>query len=182
MTDTHPVPTTSPRTLRVRIKDRHASALRAMAADVNLVWNYCNDLASRIFERERRFASAYELQSYLAGASKAGLRVGSRVFQEVARVFVQQRVSAKRIKLGWRGSRPDRNGFRLGWVPFKAGELRHDGERLLFGGQPFHVWEDEYPKTTAVDGFSALTSGNLIPSHRRREPDSFALTPPTRVF
>jgi putative transposase len=112
-----------------------------MAADVNLVWNYCNDLASRIFERERRFASAYELQSYLAGASKAGLRVGSRVFQEVARVFVQQRVSAKRIKLGWRGSRPDRNGFRLGWVPFKAGELRHDGERLLFGGQPFHVWD-----------------------------------------
>jgi len=41
-----------------------------MAHDVNLVWNFCNELSMKIFNRERRFASGIELQKYLNGASK----------------------------------------------------------------------------------------------------------------
>ena len=30
------------KTLKLRIKDKHAKALLAMARDVNTVWNFCN--------------------------------------------------------------------------------------------------------------------------------------------
>ena len=43
------------RTLRLRIKDKHAKFLGALAHDVNQVWNFCNDLSTKVFERERRF-------------------------------------------------------------------------------------------------------------------------------
>jgi len=48
-------PALATRVLRLRLKDKHAAALRAMARDVNLVWNYCNELSAKVFERERRF-------------------------------------------------------------------------------------------------------------------------------
>lgn len=42
------------RVLRLRLKDKHAPALRAMATDVNLVWNYCNKLSAKVLDREGR--------------------------------------------------------------------------------------------------------------------------------
>jgi hypothetical protein len=33
----------STRVLPLRLKDKHTKALRALAAEVNLVWNYVND-------------------------------------------------------------------------------------------------------------------------------------------
>ena len=36
------------RVLRLRIKDKHAAALTAMARKVNFVWNYVNDLAVKV--------------------------------------------------------------------------------------------------------------------------------------
>lgn len=141
MTANNHQPSPTFKTLRVRIKDRHAGALRAMAADVNLVWNFCNELSARITEREHRFPSAFELQSYLTGSSKEGLRVGSRVFQKVAKEFSDRRRHAKRNALRWRGSRPGSPGFALGWIPFKAGELRLNGNEPRFGGRPLKVWD-----------------------------------------
>ncbi len=35
------------KTLKLRIKDKHASALVAMAREVNTVWNYLNELSHR---------------------------------------------------------------------------------------------------------------------------------------
>ena len=60
----------SMRTLRVRIKDKHTKALRAMAFDVNQVWNYCNELSFKVLERERKFMSGYDLQKYTKSISK----------------------------------------------------------------------------------------------------------------
>jgi putative transposase len=37
------------KTLKVRVKDKHAKKLRRMAASVNFVWNYINDLSLQIF-------------------------------------------------------------------------------------------------------------------------------------
>jgi hypothetical protein len=36
-----------------------------MARAVNLVWNYCNELSGKIFDRERRFAGAATKYSLL---------------------------------------------------------------------------------------------------------------------
>ena len=35
------------RTLKLRIKDRHAALLQRMATQVNQVWNFCNETSSR---------------------------------------------------------------------------------------------------------------------------------------
>ena len=40
------------KTLRLRIKDKHARVLSAMAREVNQVWNYCNETSHRAI-RER---------------------------------------------------------------------------------------------------------------------------------
>ena len=37
----------SAKTLKLRIKDKHAKTLLAMAREVNLVWNYCNETSHR---------------------------------------------------------------------------------------------------------------------------------------
>ncbi len=98
--------TSTTRVLRLRLKDKHAQALRAMSRDVNLTWNYCNDLGLKVFERERRFISGFDLQGYLNGASKEGLSVGSAVFQQVAEKFATRRKQFNKIKLRWRVSNP----------------------------------------------------------------------------
>ena len=33
------------KTLHIRIKDKHCKVLDALARDVNMVWNYCNELS-----------------------------------------------------------------------------------------------------------------------------------------
>ncbi|AVG41542.1 hypothetical protein MC81_20360 [Achromobacter insolitus] len=33
------------RTLRVRLKDKHSMFLSVQAREVNIVWNYCNELS-----------------------------------------------------------------------------------------------------------------------------------------
>jgi len=52
------------RVLRCRLKDKHSKFLAAQAREVNLVWNYCNELSVKVFEREHRFISAYEIAAY----------------------------------------------------------------------------------------------------------------------
>jgi hypothetical protein len=49
------VPGPSVRVLRLRVKDKHAPWLSGLAREVNTVFNYCNELSVKVFERERRF-------------------------------------------------------------------------------------------------------------------------------
>ena len=72
------------RTLRLRIKDKHATYLSELAREVNLVWNFVNDLSMNVFQRECRFMSGYDLQKYTNGASKVGLRLHSQTIQGMA--------------------------------------------------------------------------------------------------
>src|SRR5574337_139522 len=102
------------RVLRLRLKDRHAQQLRALACDVNLVWNYCNELSAKVFERERRFIGAFELQRHLNGASREGLSVGSAVFQQVADEYVTRRRQHRKVRLRWRVSNPKRSNLQPG--------------------------------------------------------------------
>ena len=61
------------KTLKLRIKDKHAKVLAAMAREVNQVWNHINAIsakAARPFHGKSRFLSGYDLQKYTAGFSK----------------------------------------------------------------------------------------------------------------
>lgn len=127
------------RTLRLRIKDKHAKVLRTMAYAVNLVWNYINELSVRVLERERRFIGSAEIQSYLNGASREGLDVGSAVFQQVADDYVTRRVQHRKRRLAWRKSFGARRS--LGWIPFKARSLKYHAGRIRFQGHCLSLWD-----------------------------------------
>jgi len=129
------------RVLRLRLKDKHTSALRAMAADVNFVWNYCNELSFKVWTRERRFMSGFDFNPYTRGASKEGLRIGSAVFQEVSEEFAKKRRAAKRVKLRWRVSNRRRANYSLGWIPFKDRSLTYRGGQVAFQGLKLSLWD-----------------------------------------
>ena len=148
------------RVLRLRLKDRHAAALREMAYHVNQVWNYCNALSAKIFERERRFASAYELDRYTAGATKEGLPLHSQTVQAISAELVTRRKQHKKVKLRWRVSGGARRS--LGWIPFKASAIRYRNGQVHLAGMPLSLW-DSY-------GLSAyeLGAGNISEDARGR--------------
>jgi IS605 OrfB family transposase len=127
------------KTLRLRIKDKHATMLLEMASAVNFVFNYCNELSMKVWERERRFIGTAEIQSYLNGASKEGLMVGSAVFQQVADEYVTRRGQHKKIRLKWRKSLGKRRS--LGWIPFKARSLAYRSGQIQFQGKMLSLWD-----------------------------------------
>lgn len=134
-------PTLVVRVLRVRIKDKHASELRAAAQRVNFVWNYCNDLSLRILQREQRFVDADELHRYTAGATKEGLALHSQSVQAVNEEFATRRAHAGKARLRWRTSFGSRRS--LGWIPFKESAVQYRGGQLRVSGlpRPLSLWD-----------------------------------------
>ena len=129
------------RVLRVRIKDKHAKQLRTLAEEVNLVWNYTQELALKVLERERRFMTAFDVQPYVRGAAKAGLKLHSHSIQGVYEEYIRRRYHAKKIKLRWRVSAGRRRS--LGWIPYKTKGIRvREGQLFLAGVEgPVSVWD-----------------------------------------
>jgi IS605 OrfB family transposase len=127
------------KTLRVRIKDKHAKALDAMACECNLIWNYVNELSYKHFQRTGKFFSAYDIAKYTAGASKEGLKVHSQTVQGVTEEYVTRRKQFKKAKLRWRVSRGSRKS--LGWIPFKVGAVTYRNGQLRYAGQFFSLWD-----------------------------------------
>src|SRR5260221_13317251 len=56
------------RVLRLRVKDKHAAWLCGLAREVNTVFNYCNELSVKVFERERRFLSGFDSGRFSKGS------------------------------------------------------------------------------------------------------------------
>nr|WP_297500474.1 transposase [Ferrovum sp.] len=129
----------SVRTLRCRVKDKHAKVLSGLAREVNLVWNYCNELSLKVWERERRFIGESELQKYLTGATKAGLSLHSQTVQAIAQEFVARRRQFKKVRLSWRKSGGSRRS--LGWIPFKASAVEYKGGAVRYGKIMLNLWD-----------------------------------------
>lgn len=127
------------KTLQLRIKDKHASALDALARDVNMVWNYCNELSCKHFQRTGKFFSAYDLQKYTAGSTKAGLTINSASVQMVGAELVSRRKQFKKVKLLWRVSRGSRKS--LGWIPFRHDCIAYRNGQLHYAGQSLGLWD-----------------------------------------
>ena len=127
------------RTLRIRIKDKHAKALKSMAFDVNQVWNYCNELSLKVFQRERKFMSGFDLQKYTNGVTKEGLNLHSATVQAICSEFATRRSKAKKIKLRWRKSKGSARS--LGWIPFKASAIKYCNGQIQYGKHKFSLWD-----------------------------------------
>lgn len=130
------------KTLRLRIKDKHARVLSAMAREVNQVWNYCNETSNRAIRDRRQWLSGYDLQKLTNGFSKCdGIRIGSPTVQQVCEDYAKARKQFKRAKLRWRVSDPKSSKYSLGWIPFKARALQYKSGQIVFAGQRFSLWD-----------------------------------------
>ena len=130
------------KTLRLRIKDKHARALAAMAREVNQVWNFCNETSHRAVRERRQWLSGYDLQKLTNGFSKCeGIHIGSPTVQQVCEDYAKARKQFKKAKLRWRVSNPQSSKYSLGWIPFKARALQYKAGQIQFAGQRFNLWD-----------------------------------------
>ena len=130
------------RTLRLKVKSEAYPWLRAAATEVNQVWNFDNaasDKAARPFSGPRRWLSGFDLDKLTAGASKYFERIGSDTIQRVNAVYATRRQKSKRTKLRWRKSFGSNRA--LGWIPWKAVQLKRKGNALRFAGKTFRIFE-----------------------------------------
>ncbi len=126
------------KTLKVRVKDKHAKKLRRMAASVNFVWNYINDLSFRYFKQHRVFLTEYDLHPYTTGASKE-LKIHSQTVQCVAKEYVTRRKQFAKARLRWRKTYGTKRS--LGWIPVNTGASCFKEGTVFHNGQKFSVWD-----------------------------------------
>ena len=130
------------KTLRLRIKDKHARVLSAMAREVNQVWNFCNETSRRAIRERHQWLSGYDLQKLTNGYSKCdGIHIGSPTVQQVCEDYAKARKQFKKTKLRWRVSNPQSSKYSLGWIPFKARALQYKAGQIAFAGQKFSLWD-----------------------------------------
>ena len=130
------------KTLKVRVKDKHASVLRRMARDVNQVFNFANETSSRAIRERGKWLSAYDLQKLTAGYSKCdGVTVGSGTVQLVCVEYATRRKQFKKARLNWRVSNPKSSKYSLGWIPFKGGHAKYKAGQIEFAGKKFSLWD-----------------------------------------
>ena len=130
------------KTLKLRIKDKHACVLSAMAREVNTVWNYCNETSIRALREHKGFLSGYDLQKLTAGYSKCdGVLVGSATVQLVCDEYATCRKQSKKRRLNWRVSNQKSAKRSLGWIPFKIGGAKYKAGQIVFLGHKFSLWD-----------------------------------------
>lgn len=127
------------RVLHIRIKDKHAELLKDQAKEVNQVWNYSQELALKVLDREHRFMSAYDMAPYTQGASKSGLSLHSQTVQAVSEEYCTRRKQFKKAKLRWRVSHGPKRS--LGWVPVKAVALTYKAGQVHYQGVAISLWD-----------------------------------------
>jgi putative transposase len=130
------------RTLRLKVKPESYPWLNAAAIEVNRVWNYANEVsarAARPFVGAPKWLSGYDLDKLTAGATECFEHIGSDTIQRVNAEFARRRQQFKKIKLRWRISRGAKRS--LGWIPFKAVQIKRQGRVLRFCGKSIRVFE-----------------------------------------
>jgi putative transposase len=153
---------TATRVLRLRVKDKHASWLSGLAREVNTVFNYCNDLSVKVFERERRFLSGFDFWPFLKGVTRGdcALHLPVQAVQEIAEEYARRRRQHRKVRLAWRRSGGARRS--LGWIPFKVRTIRYRGGQVYFAGRWLSLW-DSYGL-----GDFELRAGNFSEDSRGR--------------
>ena len=126
------------KTLKVRIKDKHARVLGEWARAVNFTWNYINELSSRSIRERGKFLSAFDIHPYTTGAAKE-LGLHSHTLQCVAKEYVTRRKQFKKMRLNWRKSSGAKRS--LGWVPVNTGMATWKNGQIYHNGQHFGVWD-----------------------------------------
>jgi putative transposase len=150
------------RVLRLRVKDKHVAWLCGLAREVNAVFNYCNELSVKVFERERRFLSGFDFWPFLKGVTRGdcALHLPIQAVQEIAEEYARRRRQHRKVRLAWRKGGGARRS--LGWIPFKVRTIRYRGGQIYFAGRWLSLW-DSYGL-----GKFELRAGNFSEDSRGR--------------
>jgi transposase len=136
-----------PRTLRVRVKDKHAKTLSKMAFEVNQVWNAANEI-SRDFSWVpipgvgyiNLNTSEYDIQKELRSIrTERDMSIGAATVQSVIGQHARSRKQSHKNKLGWRSLSGAKRA--LGWVPFKKAGIKLVNGQIRFCGTHFSIWD-----------------------------------------
>lgn len=126
------------KTLKVRIRDKHAKVLREWAWAINQVWNYCNELSYRSISERQTWLSGYDLQYYTKGAGKE-LGLNSATVQMVGHEYALRRKQFNKDRLRWRKSGGVRRS--LGWIPLRKDCISFKNGCVYHHKQYFKVWD-----------------------------------------
>lgn len=130
------------KTLKFRMKDKHAVVLCQMAKQVNTVWNYVNELSQRAIRERSQFMSGYELQKYTAGYTKCeGVTIRSGTVDAVCAEYATRRRQFRASRLRWRVSNQQSSKRSLGWIPVKGNEIKYQSGQILYSGHLFGLWD-----------------------------------------
>ncbi len=135
------------KTLRLRVKDKHAKLLSTFAFEVNQVWNAANALSAEYAWVPIPGVGFMNLQTSEFDLNKElrpireerDLSIGAATVQSVIAQHAKSRRQFKRNKLNWRASSGSRRA--LGWVPFKTAGIKWVNGQIRFGGHLFGVWD-----------------------------------------
>ena len=138
---------THTKTLKVRIKDKHAKVLSQWAFEVNQVWNAANALSADYswvpipgVGYINCGTSEFDLNKELKDIRKErGLTIGAATVQSVIAQHAKSRKQFKKNKLQWRCSGGSKRA--LGWVPFKTAGVKLINGQIRFCGEFFGVWD-----------------------------------------
>ena len=110
------------------------------------MFNWCNATSIDAADRNRRahakFLSGFDLCNLSAGATTGFEKIGADSIQRICVEYAAKRRAARKVRLRWRVSRGARRS--LGWVPFKAANLKRKGQGLRFCGKTFRVFDRTY--------------------------------------
>ena len=149
-------------TIRCKVRPEAYPWLDQAAREVNQVWNFANATSyasinsytrktlpacrqtkrlGKTYEKAK-WLSAFDLNSLIAGCGDTFQRIGIDVAQSVVSEFVRKRTQFKKAKLRFRKSSGSKKS--LGWIPFKAVNIRQKGNSLTFCGKRVRLFNSEY--------------------------------------
>lgn len=138
---------TTLKTLKVRIRDKHAPVLRQWAFECNQVWNFANAYTAEYSNIPipsvgwvRSTITAFDLAKQQAAHKKErGFTLHSQTVQEVTEAHAKARKQFKKDKLRWRISGGSKRS--LGWIPFKSGAAVWKAGQVRYNKHFFKVWD-----------------------------------------
>lgn len=125
-------PGTQRLTIKLRLRDAHATELSRQARAVNFVWNYVNETQQKAARSGRKWLSNFDLQKLTAGAGR-DLNIHSHTIKRICCAYDDARRTQGKAWLRWRSRRS------LGWVPFNTGYVTFDGRDFTFRGRPYRA-------------------------------------------
>jgi len=150
----------------LKVKREGYAWLNAAAIEINQVWNFSNAAsykAARPFAGQPRCLSAFDLDKLTAGATECFEHIGSDTIQRVNAELSTRRKQFRKAKLRWRVSVGSKRS--LGWIPFKAVQLKRKGKSLRFSGKTSRPsaciapppGDERMPYTSSQRELSAIT-------------------------